>query len=74
MKLIFLHIKRNFRWYFLFLLFVSAVVLWSAAAAENQTGLIFAVLNIGQGDGLLTTVTQYMSSSPSGCHWLIWQV
>ena len=62
--MILLGIKRNFRWYFLFLLFVFCICLWSAAAAENQTGLTFAALNIGQGDGLFI-------ESPTGVKVLI---
>jgi competence protein ComEC len=69
MKRIFLNLKRNLRWYFLFLLFVFAIVLWSAVAAENQTGLTFAALDIGQGDGLFiespTGVKVLMDGGPN---------
>jgi hypothetical protein len=74
MKLFFLNIKKHFRWYLLLLLVIFSAVLWSAVLAENQTRLTFAALNIGQGDGLLTTGTQYTSFSPSECHWRIWRV
>jgi competence protein ComEC len=69
MKLFFLHIYKNFRWYFLLLLFVLAIILWSAVSAENQTGLTFAALNIGQGDGLFiespTGVKVLMDGGPN---------
>lgn len=52
MKQIFSHIKKYFRWYLLLSLFVFCAVLWSVTLAENQIGLTFAALNIGQGDGL----------------------
>jgi hypothetical protein len=70
MKRIFSQIGKYFRWYLLLLLIILAVVLWYVTAAENQTGLTFAALDIGQGDGLLTTGTQYTSFSPSEYHWL----
>ena len=49
---IFSNFKNYFRWYVLVLLFIFCIALWSATIAENQTGLTFAALNIGQGDGL----------------------
>jgi competence protein ComEC len=69
MKLFLLNIKKHLRWYFLFLLFVLAVVLWLMVIAEDQTGLTFAALNIGQGDGLFiespTGVKVLMDGGPN---------
>jgi competence protein ComEC len=69
MKRFFSKIEKYFRWYFLFLLFVLAVVLWYVVAAENQTGLTFAALDIGQGDGLFiespTGVKVLMDGGPN---------
>ncbi len=49
---VFLHLKNNFRWYLLLLLVVLCLTLWFVTINENQKGLTFAALNIGQGDGL----------------------
>jgi hypothetical protein len=77
MKQLISQISKYFRWYLLLLLIIFGIVLWSITLSEDQTGLTFAALNVLQGDGLLTTGTQYTqhtSSSPSECHWRIWQV
>ena len=74
MKGLIYQINKYFRWYLLLLLIIFGIVLWSITFSEDQTGLTFAALNISQGDSLLTTGTQYTSSSLSECHWRTWRV
>lgn len=49
----FLHIKTYFRWYFLLVLIVIAIFLFSVVFGHKKQGVLtFAVLDIGQGDAL----------------------
>ncbi len=65
MQKAFSHIRQYFRWYVLLGLFVFSAVIWSVVLHEDRHGtLIFAVLNIGQGDALFI-------ESPTGTQVLI---
>ncbi len=45
-------IIKNFRYYFLAVLFLGAVFVWSAVLAETRNGLKVAFLDVGQGDAI----------------------
>lgn len=47
------NIKRNFKWYFLGLLFAATILVWYAVFAESRNGLTVAFLDVGQGDSIL---------------------
>lgn len=54
------NLRKNARWYLLAAVAIAAVLVWSSVLQlEAHTGkLTFEVFDIGQGDSLLTTVTQ----------------
>lgn len=45
-------IAKNFRYYFLGVLFLGAVFIWYAVLAETRNGLKVAFLDVGQGDAI----------------------
>lgn len=45
-------IARNFKYYFLGILFLGAVFVWYAVLAETRNGLKVAFLDVGQGDAI----------------------
>src|SRR3989344_5093625 len=45
-------IIKNFRYYFLGVLFLGAIFVWYAVLTETRTGLKVAFLNVGQGDAI----------------------
>lgn len=45
---------KNFKYYFLGVLFLGAVFVWYAVLAETRNGLTVAFLDVGQGDAILT--------------------
>lgn len=47
------NIKRNFKWYFLGLLFATTVLVWYAVFVESRNDLTVAFLDVGQGDSVL---------------------
>src|SRR3990172_572796 len=44
--------KRNFKWYNLGFLAITALLIWSAVLAQENTRLKVAYLDIGQGDAI----------------------
>ena len=45
-------IAKNFKYYFLGVLFLGAIFVWYAALAETRSGLKIAFLDVGQGDAI----------------------
>ena len=45
-------IAKNFKYYFLGILFLGAIFVWYAALAETRNGLKVAFLDVGQGDAI----------------------
>ncbi|MDO8594063.1 MAG: hypothetical protein Q7R93_00925 [bacterium] len=57
--------RKNLHWYILGFLFIAALLVWYAVAAEDRGGkLTVAFLNIGQGDGIFI-------ESPTGTQMMI---
>ncbi|MFC1751549.1 hypothetical protein ACFLY5_00180 [Patescibacteria group bacterium] len=53
-------IKNNFIYFILATLLVVAVFVWSVVLAESRSELEVVFLDVGQGDSVLTLVTQHM--------------
>lgn len=62
-------LKKYGHWYFLGALALAAYAVWQAVFwAEVHRGRVFLrVFDVGQGDAILTSVTQCNSSSLFGC-------
>ncbi|MCH7597991.1 hypothetical protein IID27_03060 [Patescibacteria group bacterium] len=53
-------IQKNLKLYLLAILFLAIFFIWYAVFAESRSGILtVAFLDVGQGDSILTSVTQY---------------
>ena len=53
-------IQKNLKLYLLAILFLAIFFIWYAVFAESRSGILtVAFLDVGQGDAILTSVTQY---------------
>jgi|TARA_Y100000310_G_scaffold162451_1_gene162428 beta-lactamase superfamily II metal-dependent hydrolase len=54
------HLKEHLRWYFLIGLMLVVGVIWYAIFSESRRDVLtVSFLDVGQGDAILTLVTQY---------------
>jgi len=53
-------LKQNLKWYFLLTLSLTVLFIWHAVFVEERNGILtVAFLDVGQGDAILTIVTQH---------------
>ena len=54
------HVKKNILPYTLLFMLLFTAVIWYAVFSESRNGILtVAFLDVGQGDAILTSVTQY---------------
>jgi len=55
-------LRENLKWYMLAGIFLANVLIWNVLITETKSNVLtVAFLDVGQGDAILTPVTQYTS-------------